>query len=194
MVHHGIVRTDKMSQTDARNGLVSVLVSESNGLDNGCVAVLGGLVSRNGRNMREVYGISPAENNSDFNSLVMLVSPEIDASMPMYALSWHYNKYGDVARGYRIRKGDIVSVTSDMLTGFSDDTTIGSVIELSSGAYKLKVSSEPSDNTTIVGYLGGIEEIDGYTFCEICIGDQYESGGSSRQCVVGTAIVGTDAI
>lgn len=149
---HGVVRTDKMWGTDVRDGMVSVAITENDGIDNGCVAILGGLASGE----REVYTITKPTASSDFDSVVFIATPEVNSNPLEYAIDNFYNKKGDIARGYRLHKGDIFSVTADVLAGVSDSTAVDDIVELKAD-YKLNVVSSATSGSTVIGKILAIE-------------------------------------
>lgn len=162
---HAVVRTDKLWGTDVRAGLVSVEITENNGIDNGCVATLGALAAKgtNGT-QREVYTIAKPTASDDFDAIVMLATPEVNGNPAEYALDAHYNKKGDIARAYRLHKGDIFSVTKEALTCADFEAAkAGDVVELMAG-YTLNVVASATSGSTVIGKLLDIEIVGGYTF------------------------------
>lgn len=157
---HAVVRTDKMYGTDNRTGMVSVAITENDGIDNGCVAILGDLVS----GKREVYAITEPTASSDFNSVVLLDTPEVNSDPRKYALDAHYNKKGDIARAYRLHKGDIFSVTKEALAASDfDAVAAGDVVELKAD-YVLNVVSSATSGSTVIGKILGVETAGAHKF------------------------------
>lgn len=161
---HAVVRTDKLFGTDVRTGMVSVLIEEDNGIDNGCVAILGDLAERDtDLKFREVYEISEPEADSDFGSVVLIASPEVNANPLEYALDAFTNKKDSIARGYRLHHGDIFSVTGEALAGVSDSTAAGDIVELKAD-YKLNVVASATEDSTVIGKIIDIETVGSYKF------------------------------
>ena len=161
---HAVVRTDKMYGTDVRTGMVSVAITEDNGIDNGCVAILGDLVAKEaGGKEREVYSIAKPAAADDFGKVVLIASPEVNANPLEYALDAFFNKKDSIARGYRLHHGDIFSVTAEALDGASDDTEAGAIVELKAD-YKLKVVSSATSGSTTIGTIIDIETVGSYKF------------------------------
>lgn len=162
---HAVVRTDKMAGTDVRTGMVSVKVAEDNGIDNGCVAILGDLLAKADSSLeREIYEIAKPKATDDFSSVVLIASPELEACPLDYALDKFYNKKGDIARGYRLHKGDIFSVTAEALAAADfDDVAAGDIVELKAD-YKLNVVSDATSGSTVIGKILDIETVGRFTF------------------------------
>ena len=160
---HGVVRTDKMYGTDVRSGMVSVKVTETDGIDNGCVAILGGLADKGDIKEREVYEITEPTAGGSFDAVILIATPELNADPRKYALDNFFNENGSIARGYRLHNGDIFSVTADALNGVSDSTEIGDIVELMAG-YTLKVVSSATQDSTTIGKIIDIEVVGGLTF------------------------------
>ena len=162
---HGVVRTDKMWGTDVRSGMVSVKVTEDNGIDNGCVAILGALAAKgeSGKE-REIYNITEPAADDSFDAVVLIATPELMANPLEYALENFYNKKDSVARGYRLHKGDIFSVTADALSAADFDAVAADdVVELQAD-YKLKVVSSATEGSTVIGKILDVEIAGGHKF------------------------------
>lgn len=160
---HGVVRTDKMYGTDVRTGMVSVAITENDGIDNGCVAILNGLKTKGTGKEREIYNIAKPAVNSDFSDVVLIATPEVNSNPLEYALDAFYNKKDSVARGYRLHKGDIFSVTADALNGVGDETAVGDLVELMVG-YTLKVVSSATSGSTTIGKIIQIETVGSFKY------------------------------
>lgn len=162
---HGVVRTDKLWGTDVRAGLVSVAITENNGIDNGCVAILGGLAAKGADGVeREVYSITKPTGSDDFDAVVLIATPEVDADPRAYAFNAHFNQKGDIARAYRLHKGDIFSVTEDALSAADfSAVAVDDVVELKAD-YKLNVVASATSGSTVVGKIISIEVAGGDTF------------------------------
>ncbi len=161
---HAVVRTDKMYGTDVRTGMVSVAITEDNGIDNGCVAILGDLADKGTYDKeREIYSIYKPAANSDFGKVVLIASPEVNANPLEYALDAFYNKKDSIARGYRLHHGDIFSVTAEALAGVNDDTAAGDIVELKAD-YKLNVVMEATSGSTVIGVIIDVETVGSYKY------------------------------
>lgn len=161
---HGVVRTDKMWGTDVRSGMVSVKVTENDGIDNGCVAILGDLIAKGeSAKEREIYAITKPTASSDFDAVVLIATPELNANPLEYAIENFYNKKNSIARGYRLHKGDIFSVTKECLAGVGDSTAAGDAVELKAD-YKLNVAASATSGSTVIGKLLDIEMVAGKQF------------------------------
>lgn len=161
---HAVVRTDKMYGTDVRTGMVSVAITENNGIDNGCVAILGDLAAKgtDGKE-REIYTITKPTASGDFGKVVLIASPEVNSNPLEYALDAFFNKKGSIARGYRLHHGDIFSVTAEALAGVGDSTAAGDIVELKAD-YKLNVVSEATSGSTVIGEIIDIETVGSHKF------------------------------
>ena len=161
---HAVVRTDKMWGTDVRSGMVSVKINENDGIDNGCVAILGGLATKGTGKEREVYTITEPTAASDFDSVVLIATPELNSNPLEYALDKFYNKKGDIARAYRLHKGDIFSVTKEALAAADfDAVAAGDIVELKAD-YVLNVVSSATSGSTVIGKILAIEVAGAHKF------------------------------
>lgn len=150
MATYGVVRTDLMNGTYNPADLVSVRYSPSatdTAIENGNVVLLGALDTSN----REVYvGATPAVNSS-LSKIVLIATPEVLADERLQALSDFRNEAGEIARGYRLRSGNIFSVTAAAITPISGTApAIGQVVELAA-ATKLKLVTALTGGSTQVG-------------------------------------------
>lgn len=168
MANHAIVRTDKMAGTDVRSELVSVRYQPSEtmtAIDNGNVVKLGALEDGS----REIYkGLTPAKDDN-IKDIVLVASPEIvyDARLA-WGLGNFFNDANDIARGYRLHKDDIFSVTAEALAAEAD-IEVGNVVELDDGT-KLKVVAEATSGSTAIGKVIDINIVSGVKFYAIEIG------------------------
>lgn len=150
MATYGVVRTDLMHGTYNAADLVSVRYSPSatdTAIENGNVVLLGALDTSN----REVYvGATPAANSS-LSLIALIATPEVLADERLQALSDFRNEAGEVARGYRLRSGDVFGVTAAAITPISGTApAIGQVVELAA-ATKLKLVTSLTSQSTQVG-------------------------------------------
>jgi hypothetical protein len=157
---HAVVRTDKMYGTDVRSGMVSVKITEANGIDNGCVAILGDLVT----DEREVYAITKPTASADFDAVVLIATPEVNSNPLEYAIDKFYNKKDSIARGYRLHKGDIFSVTKEALSAADfDDVAAGNIVELKAD-YVLNIVESATSGSTVIGKILGVEVAGGHKY------------------------------
>ena len=171
MAKYAVVRTDKMTGTDVRSELVSVRFYASNkpaAIENGNVAVIGALEEIDDTVQREVYVAGAPAANSSLDSVVLIVSPEIMYPDYLHSLDNFINEAGSIARGYRLHKHDIFSVTAEALAAASD-IEIGNVVELQAGT-KLKVVSSATNGSTVVGKIVDINVVGRFTFYVIEVG------------------------
>lgn len=158
---HAIVRTDKMYGTDVRTGMVSIKAPAD--IDNGCVVALGGLAGTTTKE-REVYTATQPTASSDFDAIVLIATPEVNTIPGTYAMENFTNKKDSIARGYRLHKGDIFSVTAEALTAADFDAVAADdVVELQAG-YKLKVVASATSGSTVIGKILDVEVAGGKTF------------------------------
>lgn len=118
MSNHAIVRTDLMSGTDVRSDLVSIKYMGANGstpteIDNGNVLKVGDLVEGE----REIYVGAVPVAETPVTDLVLIASVDEMYDERKRSLHDYVNEAGKVCRGYRLRHGNIFSVTAEALTG-----------------------------------------------------------------------------
>jgi len=158
---YAVVRTDKMIGTDVRSELVSVRFQPEDTMteiENGNVVKLGALETGS----REIYkGATPAAND-DITAIVLVASPEIMYDERKRNLDEFINKAGTIARGYRLHKHDIFSVTKDALDGV-ETPAIGNVVELKAGT-KLNVAATATNGSTQVGTIIDVNIVGRYTY------------------------------
>ena len=155
---HAIVRTDKMWGTDVRSGMVSFLVPAD--IDNGCVVTLGGLAGSTTKE-REVYVAAQPTASDDFDAIVLVATPEVNTIPGTYAMENFVNKKDSIARGYRLHKGDIFSVTAEALSASDIDAIAADdAVELQAG-YKLNVASSATSGSTVIGKILDVEMVSG---------------------------------
>lgn len=151
-----IVRTDRMHGTYNPADLVSVKYQESSenkAIENGRVVLLGALDTTH----REVFiGGKPAV-DSDIGAIALIATPELMADERKKNLNEFRNEAGEIARGYRLRSGDIFSVTAEALTAIAGTApATGQVVELQADT-KLKLVTTLTLNSTQVGEVLDVE-------------------------------------
>lgn len=158
---YAVVRTDRMTGTDNRAYLVSLLYKEEEtpaAIENGNVALLGGLEDGE----REIFGASTPAADSDLKDIVLVASPELMYCPVKKNLDEFRNEAGDIARGYYLHNEDIFSVTKDALDGVTEPE-VGNVVELKAGT-KLNVAASATSGSTQVGKIIAIETVGRYTY------------------------------
>jgi hypothetical protein len=155
---YGICRVDRMEGTVNPNALISLkyLPSDTpNAIENGNVVLVGGLVSGE----REVYDCETPAANSSLADIALVATPELMADERKKNLGEFRNESGAICRGYRLRSGDIFSVTADALTVIVGTApAAGQLVELQA-ATKLKlVASASGSGTTVVGKVIAVED------------------------------------
>lgn len=143
---HAIFRSDLMSGTKQPADLVSVKVSTAT--DNGFLVKVGALVSGE----REVYAATAPAVTDTLDSLVILGTPEVMYDGRKKNLNEFTNEANSVARGYRLRSGNVFSVTAEALDGTA---TVGKTVEVTTT--KMKVATSVTDGSTQVGTVIAIE-------------------------------------
>ncbi len=164
---YAVVRTDKMIGTDVRSELVSVRYQPSDtmtAIQNGNVVKLGALETGS----REIYkGATPAAND-DITAIVLVASPEVMYDERKRNLDEFINGAGAIARGYRLHKHDIFSVTKEALDGVATPA-VGDIVELKAGT-KLNVvaaGTGATQGSTVVGKVIDINIVGRYTYYAI---------------------------
>lgn len=150
---YAIVRTDLMSGTKQPADLVSVkyqVSSVDTAIENGNVALVGALATGE----REVYLASAPAADSALNDIVLIATPELNYDERLKNLNQFRNEAGEIARGYRLRSGNIFSVTAEALT--ASTPAVGNIVELQAGT-KLKVVATLTASSTKVGTVIAIE-------------------------------------
>ena len=114
---HAVVRTDLLDGTDVRAALVSVVYmgtgETATDIDNGNVVKIEKLMEGE----REIWkGVTPAAEDT-LEDIVLIASPELMYDERKKALEDFYNEAGKPARGYRLRHGNVFSVTAEGLAG-----------------------------------------------------------------------------
>jgi len=153
---YSVVRTDKMHGTYNAADLVSVRYAPSGtdtAINNGHVVKLVSLES----NSREVYIGDTPDANTPLNQIALIATPELLADERKKSLKDFRNEAGQIARGYRLRSGDIFSVTVDALTPINNTApAAGQVVELQADT-KLKLTASLTSGSTQVGTVIAVE-------------------------------------
>ena len=150
---YAIVRTDLMSGTKQPADLVSIkyqVSSVDTAIENGNVALVGAL----GTGEREVYLASAPTATSALEDVVLVATPELNYDERLKNLNQFRNEAGEIARGYRLRSGNVFSVTAEALTATTP--AVGNIVELQADT-KLKVVSSLTSGSTKVGTVIAIE-------------------------------------
>ncbi len=189
---HAILRTDKMKSVDTRTNIVSVKLPDTLELDNGSIVRLGELIEYEtqigrGKKYREIYSIKPALPGTPLNKLVVIGSPEMNDFLVGDSIGSHYNKPGSIVRGYAISKGDIFSVTDELIT--SGEPDVGKLV-ITNGTGLEILEEDPYDP---LGKIIDKEFYDNRWYYVIEVDDEAtesQSGGDGDS-LVGSAVVGT---
>lgn len=171
MAKHGVVRTDLLDGTDVRAALVSIEYLGANGqtetdIDNGNVLKVGALKgdASNGYE-REIYVGSQPAANDNLNDIVLIATPEVMYDERLRNLDDFYNVAGTPCRGYRLRHGNVFSVTKEALDGKASPA-IGDIVELKAGT-KLNVAASATNGSTVVGKIIAIDVVGRHTYYAI---------------------------
>lgn len=164
---HGVVRTDRMYNTDVRTGPISVKYLPSDtptAIDNGNVVLVGDLIEGE-YEMR--VATTPAA-NSDLTKIALIATPEVMYDERLRGLEDFYNAAGRPCRGYYLHTWDIFSVTKDALDG-AEEPAVGDVVELKAGT-KLNVvaaATGATQGSTVVGKIIDINVVGSLTLYAI---------------------------
>lgn len=149
---YAVVRTDLMHGTDNPADLVSLkyqVADVDTAIENGNVVVLGALAS----GQREVRLAKAPAADAAFDSIVLVATPELiyDESTRKTFADFQ-NEAGTVARGYRLRHGDIFSDTIEAFGGRAKlaDVKLNDIVELQAST-KLKLVETATANSTRIG-------------------------------------------
>lgn len=161
----GVVNTDRMTGTDTNAALVSFKYmgagSTATAIENGCVVKLDGLVSGE----KEIFkGVTPAA-STDLEDLVVVAGVEKFYDGLTHNLDEFENAAGAVVRGYRLKSGDVFSVTGDCITG---TPKVNSIIEAQAGV-KLKAVNTLTSGSTQIGTIIDVYTMNGLTFYGILV-------------------------
>ena len=170
MANHAVVRLDRLEGTGDSNALISIEYLGANGstptdIDNGNVLKPGALMAidaTHGIYEREVFVGAACAAGDKLEDIVLVASPEVMYDERLRGLEDFYNVKGHAARAYRLRSGDIFSVTKDALDGVASPA-VGNVVELKAGT-KLNVAASATNGSTQVGKVIAIDVVGRYTF------------------------------
>lgn len=159
----GVVRIENMSGTKQPVDLLSLKYQESNvntAIENGRVVLIGALETGE----REIRLATVPAANSPLNSVALVASPELMYDERKRNLDEFRNEAGEIARGYRLRSGDIFSVTAEAL----DDNTaagivVGKIVELQA-TNQLAVVDALTSQSTKVGTVIATDVVGTKTF------------------------------
>lgn len=109
---YAVVRTDLMSGTQMYPDLVSIrfeAASTPKEVENGVIAELKELVEGEG----ELWKAEAAKESTKLTDAVLVCSPELFYDERLHNLDQFINEAGVAARGYRLRSGNIFSMTPE---------------------------------------------------------------------------------
>lgn len=151
---HAMFRSDNMEGTNDGKYLVSLYVSTDAGLDNGCVVKVGNYKTGE----REVRTYTTPAANDALADIAILGSEEVIKDKKFDNIADFTNAKGSIARGYKLVRGDIFSVTKEALATADNYTfVVGTTIcELQAGT-KLKAADSVTSGSTQVGILEAVE-------------------------------------
>lgn len=166
-----VFRSDLMSGTDVSADLVSVrYCTEKSGdytpaeIENGSVVELVELEDGN----REVWTATDTKATSKINDVVVIGTPELFYDERKKNLDEFVNEAGQISRGYRLRSGNIFSITKEGFKTTLSKIEKGNIVELAAGS-KLNVVSTATTNSTTVGKIIAVEDTGRYTYYVIKI-------------------------
>jgi hypothetical protein len=146
--NRGAVRLDKVKA--AYHGNLASIVHNAD-LDNGMVVQLGDLAT----GQREVFQVKVPDDTSVQEDAIWLhATPELTI-WPGQTITDFYLPAGQFGRAYHLEAGDIVTITTDMLTGTVD---VGNYVNPKAGQLKLDVQA--SAPTTPTRFQGRVIELD----------------------------------
>lgn len=153
MAIYSCFRADLASGTNNPKDLVSVKYLPSataTAIENGQLVCVGGFITGS----REVRtGTTPAANTA-LASLAIIGSEEVVKTETYNGLAEFINEAGAICRGYRLRTGDIFSVTAEALNvGEGVTVTVGSTIVEAMAGTKLNCVATLTSNSTKIGTI-----------------------------------------
>lgn len=149
---YAVVKTDLMHGTDSPADLVSLkyqVADVDTAIENGNVVVLGTLAP----GQRDVRIAKAPAADDPLESLVLVYTPElIYDETPRKTFADFINEAGTVARGFRLRHGDIFSATIEAFGGRARlaDVKLNDIVELQAST-KLKLVETATANSTRIG-------------------------------------------
>lgn len=161
---HAVFRSDLMSGTDVAADLVSLRFyngttssATTADVDNCVIALLGELETGE----REIRKASAAADDSDLENCVVIATPEVMHDERLKNLDEFYNEAGTICRGYRLRQGNMFSVTADAFASSPTSLTVGTALGIGSNG---KIATSVGNSKTTLGYLRAIETTSRYTY------------------------------
>ena len=149
---YAVVKTDLMHGTKNPADLVSIKFQVSDtdtAIENGNVVVVGGLISGE-REVRK--GTTPAVTSTK-DVLALIATPELmHDETPRKTFADFQNEAGAIARGYRLRSGDIFSATIEAFGGRDtlSAVVVGDIVEVQAST-KLKIVATATSGSTTIG-------------------------------------------
>lgn len=166
-----VFRSDLMSGTDVGADLVSVRYCTKDAdeyvpaaIENGSVVELIELEIDN----REVWTATDVKSNSKINDVVVIGTPEVLYDERKKNLDEFINEAEKIARGYRLRSGNIFSITKEGFQTTLPQIEKGNIVELTDGN-KFAVAATATDGATVVGKIIAVENTGRYTYYVIKI-------------------------
>ena len=173
MKNYPVVRTDKMSGTDARIDLYSVryVVETENAttssvdkvpteIVNGAVVKLGELEVVGTATKREVYEVTDVAADTPLTEVVLIAAPEVTYDERLRNLDDFINEAGTAARAYALHIGAHFGLTENAFDGTPKK---GMIVELKAG-HKLAVVNSLTSGSTKVGVIEAVEPAGKYTY------------------------------
>lgn len=133
---NGVVRTDKLRATKV--GHLESLKYEDGKLENGMIC-FGGDYEEDNREVRNV--VKPNSSDLDTEPAILIASPELnydEYKRTDNALEKFYIPEGEIARGYHLEKGDIFSVSDNMIDAVGDDPEVDNYVTAQDDSFKIK--------------------------------------------------------
>jgi len=150
---YGIVRLDKVRAV--RTGEIESVVYEAGDLQNGFVGVAGDLKAGE-RELRVLT--QPTDRTA---KIVLIANPEINYSEYLrtdYALENFFIKAGKAARAYRLARGDMFSITYDVVDLIGATPTKNNYLVTQAGSFKLKEVTTLDGTEGFVGKIADLEQ------------------------------------
>lgn len=176
----GIVRLDKVRSV--YNGHIESMINESDDMENGMITHLGDLKS----DEREIYEVkkpsSSEPNTIDEEPVLLVAAPEVryeEFSRADAALEKFYIEEGTPFRAYHLERGDIFSVSANMVDGEVGSGDIGDYVVPQDDSFKLNKSASIGD-AKFAGEILDIEKIG----VEIPVGDEGDVGRINELIVI----------
>ena len=92
---------------------------------------------------------------------VVIATPEVMYDERLKNLDEFYNEAGTICRGYRLRQGNMFSVTADAFASSPTSLTVGTALGIGSNG---KIATSVGNSKTTLGYLRAIETTSRYTY------------------------------